>query len=108
MRRRGFTLVEVLVALVVLEVGLLGVVGTLLLAAATVREAWMLEEGVLVMEGVLDGVRAGAEPPSGRRTLAVGEVTWEGGPGGSLVLELRDAEGRIRATVHGAGPAGDP
>ena len=72
MSRRGFTLIEVMVALVILEVGLLGVVGTLVLASRTLARASLLERSVGQVESVLDSL---AES----RTSGMGELAAQGG-----------------------------
>lgn len=75
--RKGFTLVEVLVALVLLEVGLLGVVGTLVLAARTLARAELEERGVAEVERVLDSLSAaGVSSGEGRSPVRGGEVRW--------------------------------
>jgi prepilin-type N-terminal cleavage/methylation domain-containing protein len=82
--RGGFTLVEVLVALVVLQVGLMGVVGTLLLAARTLGRAEAEEEGVVELSRVLDSLSLGGSSGAGTRRTRAGVVTWSAGGGGSL------------------------
>jgi len=76
-RSQGFTLVEVLVALVVLEIGLLGVVGSLMLAARLMTRAEMIERGVAEVERAYDSLsaaRAGAG--FGSRAVVGGTVGW--------------------------------
>ncbi len=87
--RRGFTLVEVLVALVVLEVGILGVMGTLVLAARTLSRAEAEEEGVAEVGRVADSLVAaggGGDGGGGHRRTARGEVVWSVAPGSMLHL----------------------
>lgn len=78
MSRGGFTLVEVLIALLLLEVGVLGAVGILVLAGRTLTEAERTERAVAALEGVADSLRAVAGPPApGRRTLPGGSrLEW--------------------------------
>jgi len=76
-RTSGFTLVEVLVALVILEVGMLGVVGTLWLAAVTMSRAERTERGVAEVEKVYDSLVATELPASGAREGAGGTLRWE-------------------------------
>jgi prepilin-type N-terminal cleavage/methylation domain-containing protein len=86
MRALGFTLVEVLVALVILEVGLLGVVGTLWLAASTLARAERTERGVAELERIHDSLRAVDAPGPGAVETAAGTARWRLG-GGDLHLE---------------------
>jgi Tfp pilus assembly protein PilV len=88
MRRIGFTLVEVLVAIVVLEVGLLGVAGTLVLAVRAMRRAETMERAVTDAERVYDSISSVAEPSSGSAAGALGPVRWTVATGGELLLEV--------------------
>lgn len=98
--RRGFTLVEVLVAVVVLEVGILGVVGTLVLSAQILRQAREWEAATAVMEAVYDSLRGSPSGGAGERDLAQGVVRWSRGGEGTLVVEYV-REGWGQAAVHG-------
>lgn len=105
MRRRGFTLVEVLVSLVILEVGMLGVVGTLWLAAVTLSRAERTERGVAELEWAYDSLAATRLPESGLREGDRGTVRWQvlgadihleyaaGGDSALVVLEARTGTG---------------
>ena len=106
MRRRGFTLVEVLVALVVVEVGLLGVVGTLYVAATTLARAERTERGVAQLERLYDSLAAVQAPASGALEAPSGtarwwinggdlRMEWSSGPDSALV--------RLDARVSGGG-----
>lgn len=105
MTRRGFTLVEVLVAMVVMEIGLLGVVGTLVLAARTVHRADVLERMVTEAGRTYDSVWS-ARGPRG-----------PGGPGGAALPATPGVPGRVRwslgadgalqVDVVASGPRGD-
>jgi prepilin-type N-terminal cleavage/methylation domain-containing protein len=105
-KRLGFTLVEVLVAVVVLEVGLLGVVGTLWLAALTLARAERTERGVAEVEFVYDSLATLDQPASGVREGAVGTARWwvqgrdlrveyaAGGDSALVALDARTPTGR--------------
>jgi Tfp pilus assembly protein PilV len=84
--KAGFTLIEVLVSLLVMEVAALGVLGTLVLASETMRRAETLERAVARTEGVLDSLRGGVEAASGTRAFAGGEVRWTVDDRGLVVL----------------------
>jgi type II secretory pathway pseudopilin PulG len=108
-RTTGFTLVEVLVALVVVEVGLLGVLGSLLLAAQMLSQAEMLERGTAEVHRVLDSLSTGALVGKGEREVSPGWLQWTVGAGGEAFVTFglrRDSamvrvEGRVPvATVE--------
>jgi type II secretory pathway pseudopilin PulG len=102
----GFTLVEVLVALVLLEVGLMGVVGTLVLAARSLTRAELGERGVAAVEHVLDSlVTAGVTAGEGRVDVRGGEVVWRAA-GGSVRLVFATALDSALVVVEaGSDPA---
>jgi len=76
-RRTGFTLIEVVVALVVLEVGLLGVVGSLVLAAQLMTRAELVERGVAEVQHAYDSMSAtGVSPGVGSRSRDGGTLSW--------------------------------
>ncbi len=104
-RRGGFTLVEILVALVVLEVGLLGVVGTLVLAARTLTRAELEEAGTADVERVFDSLVAG-RVTSGEGTVPSrwGEVRWTATAGGSLRLVFGSPIDTALVVVEGIAP----
>ena len=106
MRARGFTLVEVLVALVVAEVGVLGVAGTLWLAASTLARAERTERGVTELERLYDSLAATDDPGPGEVTTPAGtarwwvtestlRLEWASGPDSALV-RLEGRSGRTR------------
>jgi type II secretory pathway pseudopilin PulG len=98
--RSGFTLLEVVIALLVLEVGVVGLVGSLVLASATLTRAESIERAVATTEGVLDSlagvanVRADSIAHSGGGTVrwSVDDSGWVSlqatQAGGASVLEL--------------------
>lgn len=84
--RRGFTLLEVVVALLVLEIAAVGVAGTLTLAARTLGRAERLERAVAVVEGVLDSLWGGSAPSGSTLGYEGGEVDWLVEDSGQVVL----------------------
>jgi len=112
-KRVGFTLVEVMVALVVLEVGLLGVVGTLVLAARTLTRAELEEEGAAEVERVLDSlIAAGVTSGDGTVPSRGGEVRWtrtaEGGLRLVFAAPIDTALVVVEALFPGAAGGGPP
>lgn len=103
MRPSGFTLVEVLVALVILEVGLLGVVGTLWLAASTLARAERTERGVAELERIYDSLALDGEPTSGELATSSGKARWQVGGG---VLRMEWSSGPDSALVRLEGRVG--
>lgn len=74
--RRGFTLVEVAVALVVLSVGLLGAAGVVTVAARTLGAARELEAQAALILEVADSLSRVGVAGSGVREDLRGRVTW--------------------------------
>lgn len=74
--RRGFTLLEVVVALVVLELAVVGAAGTLALASSTLARADDLERAVAVADGVLDSLQRVEGPGTGLESYGAGGVRW--------------------------------
>lgn len=83
---RGFTLLEVVVALVVLEVAVTGTVGVLTVASRTLGRAERLERAVAVAEGVVDSLWRVPAPAGSSLASGGGEVRWEVADSGRLVL----------------------
>ncbi len=86
---RGFTLIEVVMALLVLEVGILGAVGVLLLASETLTHAEVVERGVLEAEAALDSLQAGVFPTSGLRERPDGTLSWKTSVEGTVRVRYR-------------------
>lgn len=98
---RGFTLVEVVVGLVLLEVCVVGVAGLLTLSSRTLREAEALEMLVAEAEGVLDSLRTAPVVAPGAKAIAGGEVAWR--PDGDeieLVGVLADGRTALRVRAR--------
>ena len=77
MSPRGHTLVEVVVALCVLEVSLLGTTGMLLLASAELARATLIEQGAAEAAQVADSLSRLAERPAGSVQREEWRVSWE-------------------------------
>lgn len=91
--RCGFTLVEVVVALAVLEIAVVGAAGTLTVAARTLGQAERLERAVASAQGVLDSLRGVPVPASSSLGYRGGDVRWEVGDSGQVVLPALGAVG---------------
>ncbi len=91
--RVGFSLVEVLVALVVFEVGVLGVLAMTLQAQRTFLAAAALESGSRAAEWVADSLSFAGWGGPGSVEIEEGSILW-----------TREADGFI--TVSFQGPSG--
>lgn len=103
MTRRGHTLVEIVVAVVLLEVGILAVSGTLLLASRTLAQASLLEWAAAEVQLRADALTAGGATGGGQLPSGPGSVTWQVDPGGRFVVEYRHSD-TVLAVVEGAAP----
>ncbi len=72
----GFTLVEILIAVVLLEVGLLAVVGTSVLARRVLTQAEIVERGVAEVERTYDSLAQGWTVGGDLRSGSAGWVRW--------------------------------
>ena len=93
-RAGGFTLLEVLVGLVMLEVALLGAVGTLTIAQRRLASAELLHVATQGTAEVADSLEDAGTAQEGGLTTGWGRVRW------SPVGE--------RMGVYGEGPDGEP
>lgn len=84
--RRGFTLLEVIIALLVLELVAMGGVGLLVLASSTLARAERLERAVALTEGVLDSLAGTSMRADGAASYGAGEVLWSLAPDGVASL----------------------
>ncbi len=103
---RGFTLTELLVTLVVLEVGLLGVVGTLALASRTLAEAEALERLVDEAGAVRDSLAGIPGAGAGARETPWGVVRWNAPRNGAVALELVPGGGAVHRVLVPVGEGG--
>ncbi|MCG6954802.1 MAG: prepilin-type N-terminal cleavage/methylation domain-containing protein [Gemmatimonadetes bacterium] len=101
MNRKGFTLVEVIVAIVVLEVGLLGVVGTLVLAAGNMRRAVSLERAVTEVELVYDSLTSAPSSGSGTASVPGGRLRWSVSTDGTVRVDALASSDSVLFTVLG-------
>ena len=98
-------MLEVVVALVLLEVAVVGAVGTLAVASRTLAEAEHLERAVLEAEGVLDSLAGVPGAESGSRVYAGGRLEWLVDPGRDVVLTAVGSDGAVRFELHSALPS---
>jgi type II secretory pathway pseudopilin PulG len=97
----GFALVELVVALVVFAVGLLGVTGIFTVAAATLNEARMLQWAAAAAGEVADSLAHAGVSGGGERRDARGTVVWTVGGGGALSLVTLEVHQRGREGERG-------
>ena len=100
--RDGFTLLEVVVSLLLLEVAVLAAAGTLVIAARSLAEAEHLERAVLEAEGVLDSLAGVAAPVSGSKAYPGGSVAWDVDGAGGVAVRVVSPEGDERVVVASA------
>jgi hypothetical protein len=74
--REGFSLVELVLALVVFQVGLLATAGMVFLAQQNLLRAEVTVRGILEADLVADSLEGIGEVGSGRRPYRWGEVSW--------------------------------
>jgi Tfp pilus assembly protein PilV len=105
-RAAGFTLVEVVVALVVLELGLLGVVGSFVLAGQTLTRAEALERGVAEVHALYDSLSLGASAGADEREVGRAWLVWEVGAGGELAIRYELPRDSVLIRLEGRVPVG--
>jgi type II secretory pathway pseudopilin PulG len=93
--RGGFTLLEVVVALLVLEVAVVGMVGSLVLAASTLTRAETLEMAVANAEGLLDSLSRAAGPATDSVVYDGGKIAWSIDDSGRVSVRAVDAVGEV-------------
>ena len=87
-------------ALVILEIGVLAVVGMVTVASRTLNEAQTREWGTAAASAVADSLAHFGFTGPGEEISELGRVRWEGSPGGSGGL----VGVRIRSDPSGGGP----
>ena len=105
--RGGFTLVEVVMALLVLEIAVVAALGTVVLAAETLRRAETLERAAGGMEAVLDSLRRGAGPAMSEAELEDVRVRWSVDSLGKVEMRADHLDGASILRVHSAVPLRD-
>lgn len=90
--RAGFSLVELLMALLLFQVGLVGVAGTFLVAQRTLSRSQLVMRGTLAAMRVGDSVLAVGGPPSGLVEERWGRLSWRTDSDGGLQLASTGAE----------------
>ena len=93
--KRGFTLIEVVVALLVLEIAMVGVVGAFALASSTLTRAEILEIQVAAAEGVLDSLARRASPRADSIRTGTGTVWWSIDDSGHVTMRATDPHGAV-------------
>ena len=101
--KSGFSLLEVIVALVVLEVAVLGAVATVVVASRTMTEAEAIERTVSALEGTADSLSMAATPGQGDKNVAGGRIHWSVESDGGFVVEFSRDE-RVWFRVAGVVP----
>lgn len=92
--RAGFGLIEVLVALVLLEVGLLGCAGMLVVAHRRMTAAERLHRTAQAAAGAADSLLAAGAAAAGEADLGDAVLVWAPGAGG-MRLTARARAGAV-------------
>lgn len=79
--RAGFSLVEVLVAVLVLSIGLLGIAGLQISSMRNNQVSYLRTQAVVLADSMLDRIRAN---PTGNYALAVADSPADPGGGGNM------------------------
>ena len=73
---KGFTLIEVIVALVVLQVAVVGVLGTALVASRTMRTAEAIALRARIASSIVDSLRVDGSPGPGTTLRSEVRIDW--------------------------------
>ena len=110
-RRGGFSLVEVLVALLVLELGLLGVAGLVLFSGRLLVRAERAERALYAAGDVADSLSVFGASGEGERSVPGGRIRWRvtDERDGLPLVQIRatDPEGRTVLVLRGLLRAND-
>jgi Tfp pilus assembly protein PilV len=104
----GFTLIEIVVALLVLELAVLGSVGMVVLASSALARAERLERAVALAEGVLDSLAVVADPVGGAASYGAGQVVWAVEEDGRVMVVGHGTTGDTILVVHSILPPARP
>ena len=74
--KRGFSLVELVLALLIFQVGLLATAGMVLLAQQNLLRADLTMKGILAADLMADSLEGKGKLESGRKAYLWGEVSW--------------------------------
>lgn len=106
--RRGYSLVELIFALLIFQVGLLGVAGMILTAQQSLTRAQLILRGTLEARMTGDSLLAEGVEESGEAVRPWGALAWtRGGTGELKVVAVRPGEGDTLAVLRIWPPVGD-
>lgn len=91
-------------ALVVLELAVMGAAGTLVLASRALGRAERLERAVATAEGVIDSLARAPLTGAGRKSFSGGEVRWSLDDSARLSLRALGPEGTALFDVEAVLP----
>ena len=104
--RNGFSLIEVLIAMMLFGVALLGVAGSALLAGQVMREAQARERSTIEAMQVIDSLARVQYPVSGQRSVGPMQLRWivswpASGPAKiEVIVEYPDGRERRSTSFH--------
>ena len=90
MNRAGTSLVELVVAVAIVGLGVVGVSSLTAAAARTLIRARALDEAHVALQSFVDSARVRGGPVSGHRDLSYGRLTWSvpQGPGSEAWVQI--------------------
>lgn len=95
----GFTLIEVMITLVILEVAVLGVAGFLVLASQTLERARSLELALAAAAPIGDSLVRADSIVTGAASSGGLELRWTGAGSDAVIHVTRDASDTV-AAIH--------
>ena len=104
--QKGFSLIEVLIAMTLFGVALLGVAGSALLAGQVMREAQVRERSTIEAMQVIDSLARVQYPVSGQRSVGALQLRWiVNWPGSGparieVIVEYTDGRARRSSSFH--------